>query len=106
MEPKALRARFRSRRGRQEQPAQNHHKCCRDAHRDEPRHRTAARADKFLRGNCLEMLEQLLAALVAQLERRGLAGDLSSGTGDGFAHQVDGVLQALVEMSPICSTEM
>jgi hypothetical protein len=43
------------------------------------------------------MLEQLLAAVLAQLERGGLIGGLLSRAGDGFPHQVDGVLEALVE---------
>ena len=47
------------------------------------------------------MLEQLLAALVAQLERGRLLSGLGCRAGNGFAHQVDGLLQPLIDFGQL-----
>ena len=45
----------------------------------------------------LEMLEQLLAAVFAELKRRRLIGGRLRRAGEGFAHQGHRLLEALVE---------
>lgn len=93
--------RFRFRQGRQEKRTQDQHERCRNPHRDQPRHRAAARRNELFRRHGLKLLEQLLPALVAQLQRGRLVGGLRCRAGDGFPHQVNGLLQALVEFGQL-----
>ena len=86
---------------RQQRGGQQQYQRGGDAHADEPRRSATTRRSELLWRDRLELLEQFLAALVAELVGGGLVGGLGGRAGNGFAHQVDGLLESLVELGEL-----